>query len=74
MNGADSEVPHCGAISTFHCHPSWAQIFASGCSKVIYNSYVMETAIALRRDHAIPLALIIYMDDCIISSRLHGYT
>ena len=24
------EVPHCGAFSTPHPHPSWTQIFASG--------------------------------------------
>ena len=24
------EVPHCGAFSTPHSHPSWAQTFASG--------------------------------------------
>jgi hypothetical protein len=24
------EVPNCGALSTPHFHPSWAQIFASG--------------------------------------------
>jgi hypothetical protein len=23
-------IPHCGAFSTPHSHPSWAQIFASG--------------------------------------------
>ena len=30
MNGKNYEVPHCGAFSTPHSHPSWAQIFASG--------------------------------------------
>ena len=30
MNGTNYEVPHCGAFSTPHSHPSWAQIFASG--------------------------------------------
>ena len=30
MNGTNYEVPHCGAFSTLHSHPSWAQIFASG--------------------------------------------
>ena len=30
MNGTNYEVPHCGAFSTPHFHPSWAQIFASG--------------------------------------------
>ena len=29
MNGTNYEVPHCGAFSTPHSHPSWAQIFAS---------------------------------------------
>ena len=29
MNGANYEVPHCGAFSTPHSHPSWVQIFAS---------------------------------------------
>ena len=29
-NGTNYEVPHCGAFSTPHSHPSWAQIFASG--------------------------------------------
>ena len=28
MNGTNYEVPHCGAFSTPHSHPSWAQIFA----------------------------------------------
>ena len=27
MNGIDYEVPHCGAFSILHSHPSWAQIF-----------------------------------------------
>ena len=26
MNGTNYEVPHCGAFSTPHSHPSWAQI------------------------------------------------
>ena len=30
MNGTNYEVPYCGAFSTPHSHPSWAQIFASG--------------------------------------------
>ena len=30
MNGTNYEVPHCGAFSTPHSHPSWAQIFTSG--------------------------------------------
>ena len=30
MNGTNNEVSHCGAFSTPHSHPSWAQIFASG--------------------------------------------
>ena len=30
MNGTNYQVPHCGAFSTPHSHPSWAQIFASG--------------------------------------------
>ena len=30
MNGRNYEVPHCGAFSTPHSHPSWVQIFASG--------------------------------------------
>ena len=30
MNGTNYEVPHCGAFSIPHSHPSWAQIFASG--------------------------------------------
>ena len=30
MNGKNYEVPHFGAFSTPHSHPSWAQIFASG--------------------------------------------
>ena len=30
MNGTNYEVPHCGAFSTPHSHPSWAQIFVSG--------------------------------------------
>ena len=30
MNGTNYEVHHCGAFSTPHSHPSWAQIFASG--------------------------------------------
>ena len=30
MNGTNYEVPHCGAFSTPHSHPSWAQKFASG--------------------------------------------
>ena len=30
MNVTKYEVPHCGAFSTPHSHPSWAQIFASG--------------------------------------------
>ena len=30
MNGTNYKVPHCGAFSTPHSHPSWAQIFASG--------------------------------------------
>ena len=30
MNGTNYEVPHCGAFSTPHSHPSWAQIFPSG--------------------------------------------
>ena len=33
MNGTNYEVPHCGAFSTPHSHPSWAQIFASGASE-----------------------------------------
>ena len=28
--GSNYEVPHCGAFSTPHSHPSWAQILASG--------------------------------------------
>ena len=28
--GTTYEVPHCGAFSTPHSHPSWAQVFASG--------------------------------------------
>ena len=27
MNSINYEVPHCGAFSTLHSHPSWAQIF-----------------------------------------------
>ena len=30
MNSTNYEVSHCGAFSTPHSHPSWAQIFASG--------------------------------------------
>ena len=30
MNGTIYEVPRCGAFSTLHSHPSWAQLFASG--------------------------------------------
>ena len=30
MNGTNYEVPHCGAFSTPHSHPSCAQILASG--------------------------------------------
>ena len=30
MNDTNYEAPHCGAFSTPHSHPSWAQIFASG--------------------------------------------
>ena len=30
MNGTNRKVPNCGAFSTPHSHPSWAQIFASG--------------------------------------------
>jgi hypothetical protein len=30
VNGTNYEVPHCGAFSTPHSHPSWEQIFASG--------------------------------------------
>ena len=29
MNGTNYEVPHFGAFSIPHSHPSWAQIFAS---------------------------------------------
>ena len=30
MNGENYEVPHFGAFSTRHSHPSWARIFALG--------------------------------------------
>ena len=30
MNGTNYEIPHCGAFSPPHSHPSCAQIFASG--------------------------------------------
>ena len=28
MNGTKYEVPHCGAFSTSHSHPSWANLMA----------------------------------------------
>ena len=39
MNGTNYEVPHCGAFSTPHSHPSWAQIFASGSCFQIWQYY-----------------------------------
>ena len=52
MNGTNYEVPHCGAFSTPHSHPSWAQIFASGscfqilniCQKLLHVQVIKKIA------------------------------
>ena len=40
MNGTNYEVPHCGAFSTPHFHPSFSQIFASGFCFLIPFAYI----------------------------------
>ena len=54
MNGANYEVPHCGAFSTRHSHPSWAQIFASGfCFQIPHKplrSFILATCPAYLLD------------------------
>ena len=43
MNGTNYEVPHCGAFSTTHSHPSWAQIFASGsCFQNVHECIIVN--------------------------------
>ena len=47
MNGTSYEVPHCGAFSTPHSHPSWAQIFASGScfqTEGPYTSHILSSS------------------------------
>ena len=41
MNGTNYEVPHCGAFSTPHSHPSWAQIFALLLLLLYYYYYII---------------------------------
>ena len=42
MNGTNYEVPDCGAFSTPHSHPSWAQIFASGSCFQIPLAWIID--------------------------------
>ena len=80
MNGTNYEVPHCGAFSTPHFHPSWAQIFASGsCFQIplawIPLSYTIRNNIhLLRNSWSLNMGVCYSIANCLLVYYLDTFT
>ena len=60
MNSTNYDVPHCGAFSTPHSHPSWAQIFSPGSCFQIPLAFILRL---MFHNHIAPLtSLLLYIN------------